>query len=216
MPKTVQTYDGEKITIRYDAVRCIHAAECVHGLKSVFNPDNRPWVDPSAASADVIAETIHRCPTGALTYERRDGGSAEPTPSRNVVWVIPHGPLHIRGDVRLTGEHAKESETRVSLCRCGKSGNKPFCDGSHEKIDFKDGGSLGTSSLSEGRSTEPRGPLDVTPAADGPLLLSGPFEIADSDFRRRCHGSKAALCRCGESKNKPFCDGSHKGAGFKG
>lgn len=216
MAKKIHTYEGEAITIRYDAARCIHAAECVHGLKAVFNPENKPWVDPSAASADEIAETIHRCPTGALTYERRDGGAAEPVPARNVVWLIPRGPIHVRGDMVLSTAEGEQREVRVSLCRCGESANKPFCDGSHARCDFRDPGVLGSTKLAEGRSVEPAAVLAVKPAPNGPLLLSGPFEIADADLRKRCHGSSAALCRCGHSNNKPFCDGSHKGAGFEG
>lgn len=214
MAKKVHTYEGEAITVRYDVARCIHAAECVYGLKAVFDPDRKPWIDPSAATPAEIAETIHRCPSGALTYERKDG-EREPVPARNVVWPIPRGPIHIRGDLRIETPEGEEIELRVSLCRCGQSGNKPFCDGSHTKCDFKDPGTLGTTKLAEGRSVEPQATLTIKPAPDGPLRLSGPFEIADADFRKRCHGSSAVLCRCGHSKNKPFCDGSHKAAGFE-
>jgi len=215
MSKKVHTYEGENVTIRYDAARCIHATECVYGLKAVFNRESRPWVDPAGASVDEIIETIHRCPSGALKYERMDGGPAEAPPARTIVWVIPHGPLHIRGDVHLTTSDGEVAETRLSLCRCGTSSNKPYCDGSHEKIDFKDGGTLGASNLTPGRVRE-SGPVEVNALANGPLQLSGPFEVADSDFMSRFHGTGAKLCRCGSSRNKPYCDASHNRMGFKG
>jgi len=215
MTRKIHTYEGEAITIRYDVARCIHAAECVHGLRSVFNPDEKPWVNPAAASATDIAETIHRCPSGALTYERKDGGAPEAAPAKNIVWLIPRGPIHIRGNMKITTPEAETPELRVSLCRCGESANKPFCDGSHAKCDFKDPGALGTTSLAEGRNLE-SGMLEIKPVPNGPLLLSGPFEIADSDFRKRCHGSSVKLCRCGHSKNKPFCDATHREIGFEG
>lgn len=214
MPDRIHTYDGEALTVRYDVTRCIHSGECVRALKLVFDPKRSPWINPSAAAPDEIAQAVQRCPSGALSCERRDGGAAERAPARNVVWVIPSGPLHVRGTLRLTTPAGDQRELRVLLCRCGNSANKPFCDGAHSRTSFRDPGSLGASGLSDGHTDE-SGQLEVRPAPNGPLLLKGPFEIAGADFRTRSHGSSAALCRCGHSKNKPFCDGAHAAAGFE-
>ncbi|RMF58530.1 MAG: hypothetical protein D6746_09615 [Bacteroidetes bacterium] len=212
MESKVHTYDGEKITITYDVRRCLHVGECVRGLRAVFDPDRKPWVDPDAADPDAIAEVVARCPTGALHVRRKDGGAAEPVPSDNVVRLAPDGPLYVRGEVEIVTPDGTLllKDTRVALCRCGRSANKPLCDNSHEGH-FSDSGRLGTGGVKEG---EARGALKITPARNGPLLLEGPFLIVDAEGREHRTGARAALCRCGASKNKPFCDGSHREIGF--
>jgi uncharacterized Fe-S cluster protein YjdI len=74
---TARHYCDDAIEITYDAHRCIHAAECIRGLPAVFDGGRRPWIAPSGASADEIANVIARCPSGALHFKRRDGGSSE-------------------------------------------------------------------------------------------------------------------------------------------
>jgi CDGSH-type Zn-finger protein len=61
----------------------------------------------------------------------------------------------------------------------------------------------------------PRPPAQIVPCADGPLLVRGAFEIAGTDDARRPTRNTVALCRCGTSVLKPFCDGSHKLTGFR-
>jgi uncharacterized Fe-S cluster protein YjdI/CDGSH-type Zn-finger protein len=131
-------YANETIDISYDARRCIHAAECVRGLPAVFDTSRRPWILPDAASADAIAAVVEKCPTGALHYVRRDGGAAETPPKPTTIQPVPGGPLFIRGLIQLrtaTGRLIAE-DTRLALCRCGQSENKPFCDNSHLGTDF--------------------------------------------------------------------------------
>ena len=102
-------------------------------------------------------------------------------------------------------------ETRAALCRCGDSRNKPFCDNAHLQEGFSDPGELGEAKL--GSSEETSG-LRIQPAPDGPLLVTGPLAIggtASQDHK----GSKGALCRCGASRNKPYCDGTHVENGFQ-
>lgn len=138
MRRRLHGYRGERIVVTYDAKRCIHARECVRGLPEVFDPGRRPWVNPGAADADAVAAVIARCPTGALHFERRDGGPAEAPPGANVVTVAADGPLYLRGDLRLVSPAGEVvlSDTRLALCRCGASADKPFCDGSHRRIGF--------------------------------------------------------------------------------
>jgi len=209
-------YEGDGITVYYDVKRCIHAAECVRGVPDVFDPDRRPWIDATQADNDTLAEVIHRCPTGALHYTRTDGGAEEPTPDHNTIQVDPDGPLYVRGDVEVVTPEGRTivEDTRIALCRCGASKHKPFCDNSHQNIEFAHDGRLGAGGVKAG--TDATGPgLRVQPAENGPLLLQGPFTLAGADDETR-DGGTAALCRCGASANKPFCDGSHREVGFEG
>lgn len=140
MRNTGKAYESQDITVVYDAQRCIHAAECVRGLPQVFDPASRPWIKPAVASADAIAEVVMRCPTGALQFVRKDGGAAEPVPAETTVAVSPHGPLYVRGNIEVLAPDGSVilKDTRVALCRCGASSNKPFCDNSHRLSGFQD------------------------------------------------------------------------------
>ncbi len=214
MTERVKSYEHDGLTVAYDPVRCIHAAECVRGLPLVFDPERRPWIDPSQADADLIVETIRRCPTGALHY-RYPGGLPEEEPDTEVtIEVVPSGPLFLCGDIRLPGPDGRVvHEPRAALCRCGASGNKPFCDNSHLAAGFSDAGILGESTLTPTDGSEPPG-VDITPAPNGPLLIKGRIDLIGADGQL-IEGGRAALCRCGASGNKPFCDGSHGRIGFE-
>ena len=140
MPPKFQrrNYTGKDINVSYDTRRCIHAAECVRKLPEVFDTQKRPWIQVDNADVDKVADIVMRCPTGALHFERQDGGDPEPIPSGTTVTPVKNGPLYIRGDVKITtAEGEVFSETRVALCRCGASQNKPFCDDSHYKNGFQ-------------------------------------------------------------------------------
>lgn len=207
----VRTYPGRAISVRYDVKRCMHAAECVNSqLKEVFNLDNRPWIDPDNAAADEVAEVIERCPSGALQYERHDGGKDETTPN-NRATPDPNGALYFQGE--LTVEDAKGHEitqdTRLALCRCGHSENKPFCDKSHTEAGFEDDGSVDDGFGPKG--LEPTGPLTITVSHNGPLSINGKLAITSADGSSTVYRQSTALCRCGRSRYKPFCDGSHHG-----
>ncbi len=206
-----KTYRSDDINVTFDAGRCIHTKECVHGLPEVFDVEKRPWIRPDKAAPQNVAEVIMRCPTGALQFERKDGGAPEPVPAVNLISVAKDGPLYLRGDIEIKeydGTTVVEG-TRVALSRCGASQNKPFCDNSHRNSGFRDEGGLVQSSGSEDPAGYGR--LTVTTTVNGPLFLKGGFEIQDSEGGSSYRGSKAALCRCGYSASKPFCDGSHSG-----
>ncbi len=131
-------YTGTGITVYYDAVRCRHVAECVRGLPLVFDPRRRPWIlADNEPDKQLLAEVVRRCPTGALHYALDDGPDEVPDPVTTVT-AVPDGPFLVRGDLRLVlGEQEELRETRAALCRCGYSGNKPFCDGSHERVGWR-------------------------------------------------------------------------------
>ena len=213
MTERIRTYEHEGLTVTYAPGLCIHAEECVRGLPNVFDPRRRPWIDPSQADAASIAATIRRCPTGALHYMATDAVPAE-TPDDDVtVEAVAEGPLYVRGDIRIAGPDGETTtETRVALCRCGASENKPYCDNSHLTAGFDHDGALGDIALDPPDGTEPPG-VDVDPTPDGPFHLTGRVAVTGADGQRASGGS-GWFCRCGGSENKPFCDGSHRRIGF--
>ena len=216
MESKVVTYPGVDVTVKYDLKRCIHAAACVKGAPHVFDIKKKPWVDPDQGEANELIEVIHQCPTGALTYARHDGGAEEPTPSTNTVDVVADGPVYLRGDITILSADGEliSKETRVALCRCGASQNKPLCDGNHSKAEFADSGAIREIKMKPIADAEVTS-LTIKLAGNGPLLLEGPVTVNSADGAVSAGGSKAALCRCGASSNKPFCDGTHKAIGFE-
>ncbi len=126
----------------------------------------------------------------------------------NTVRLRENGPLAVNAEIVLNGE----TFYRATLCRCGQSQNKPFCDNSHIKAGFS---ATGEPPLKEAPALEARdGPLNVTPTANGPLKLEGNAEIVTGTGHTIDRVTRVFLCRCGHSANKPFCDNSHKKVGF--
>ncbi len=216
MPSKEHLYEGKDITVSYDLKRCTHAAECVHGLGEVFDPDRKPWIDADAAPADEIAEVITQCPTGALHFERHDGGQEETTPEVNSAQVCLDGPLYLQGNIIIQsyeGETIHE-DTRMALCRCGASKNKPFCDNRHQEIKFSDAGEIPEERIQPPAEETASGPLIVITKPNGSVRLQGPFTLVDTRGRVHCPTDQTYICRCGASPVKPFCDGTHKQIGF--
>ena len=211
MRDRVKTFASGTIAVRFEPRRCIHAAQCVFGLPTVFDPDRRPWIEPSRAEADAIADVITRCPTGALHFDRLDGGAAEAADATNRVHVTRHGPLHLRGsiEVRSGDGEVVARDVRVALCRCGATRNAPFCDNSHRAIRFFDRAEVFEGGVKPGDGAADA-TLRVTVESNGPYRIEGPLEVVSGDGLVRLAGGRASLCRCGSSRNKPFCDGSHR------
>ena len=180
------------------------------GLPGVFEANAPgPWIHPDASSVEQIVAVAHNCPSGAITYDRKDGGPQESAPEVNKVRIKENGPLAFHADLAIDGEPAGH---RATLCRCGASKNKPYCDGSHGAAAFVASGEPGSKELPT--LEERGGKLDIRLAPDGPLLVNGPLEIMAGTGRAIDRTTSTALCRCGASKNKPYCDGSHTDAGF--
>lgn len=215
MSKGLHEYRGEALVVRYEKVRCIHAAECVHGLPEVFDPGARPWVSPDGAEAERVLAVVARCPSGALTVERLDGGAAEEVPRENTVAIQPNGPLYLRGELELLDAEGEvvARATRMALCRCGASANKPFCDGSHARAGFVHAGDAGGITLRTDTAATTR--LRIQPRPNGPVIVDGPVHLLDAAGNEVAIGTRAALCRCGASARKPVCDGSHNRIGFQ-
>ena len=113
--------------------------------------------------------------------------------------------MAIRADIQLDG--APAVSYRLTLCRCGASKNKPFCDGSHNEIKFSASGEPPTGKADMLAVRD--GPLAIDPQVDGPLKVRGNMEIISGTGRVVARMESATLCRCGASNTKPFCDGSH-------
>ena len=210
----VTTYQGKNIDVQWDSRLCIHIGECGGSEGELFVGGRDPWCLPDLETDDNVKEIVARCPSGALSYQDKTKGENEHAAKCNTVQVVYNGPLYIQGELHI--ENAPQGmpgvSYRAALCRCGQSGNKPFCDNSHLKAGFEDFGAVGQKG--DGLNEE-GGRLTIRSVTNGPLLLSGNFAIIASSGRTAWQGKQAALCRCGHSKNKPFCDGSHKDAGFE-
>ena len=211
MAQGIEEIRGSKVVIRFDGSKCIHSRHCVLDRPDVFVPNvEGEWIHPDHATPDGVAEIARNCPSGAITFERLDGGANEAPPQVNVVRVRENGPLAFHADMEVGGHgHA----LRATLCRCGASRNKPFCDGSHGKVAFSASGEPATqqSALLAMRG----GPLTIEPRTDGPLKVIGPLEVCSGTGRTVTRSNENFLCRCGGSANKPFCDGTHRKNGFK-
>jgi CDGSH-type Zn-finger protein len=132
-------YAGNEITIFDNRSICSHAGFCTDGLKNVFRMNAEPWIDPHGAAFAEVISTIEKCPSGALSYAR-DGVEAPPPLRPAMVTVVNDGPYAVTGGIDLAAVAFGEGASRehYTLCRCGGSKNKPFCDGTHWSIGFKD------------------------------------------------------------------------------
>jgi CDGSH-type Zn-finger protein/uncharacterized Fe-S cluster protein YjdI len=206
----IETAATSKITIKFETKRCIHARFCSLWQPHVYraNVQGR-WIYPEADSVEAVVAVAHNCPSGAIRYERHDGGPNEKPPVVNLIYVRENAPLAVRAQIVLNGTPIGY---RATLCRCGASKNKPFCDNSHKEIYFAASGEPAT--VETPTLTIRDGPLEILPQRHGPLRIRGNLEICSGTGRTVKRTAVETLCRCGHSRNKPFCDGSHAGAGF--
>ncbi len=146
MHEIKKRYSNGEITVLWQPALCTHSTNCFAGLPLVFDPRARPWVKIDAADTATIVAQVAKCPSGALSIER----SAAPADAsdnigagdeRDVVRIqaSPNGPLLVKGPVVVIDPAGNETrhEEKVALCRCGHSSRKPFCDGTHKKIEFQ-------------------------------------------------------------------------------
>jgi CDGSH-type Zn-finger protein/uncharacterized Fe-S cluster protein YjdI len=208
----VDELEGRALTLLYEGKKCIHSRFCVTWGPRVFLANvEGPWIHPDAMDVDSLTEIAHVCPSGAIRYRRKDGKPEEGPPPVNLLSVREGGPYAVRADMVLDGERA--AGYRATLCRCGGSKNKPFCDGTHKTLPFTATGEppTGTADMLPVRDGE----LAIEPLTDGPLQVRGNLEITSGTGRVVARVTTAKLCRCGGSANKPFCDGTHARIGFR-
>jgi CDGSH-type Zn-finger protein/uncharacterized Fe-S cluster protein YjdI len=204
----IETATGKSATIQFDGRLCIHARRWVLSQPTVFKANvEGPWID--AASAEALLHVALNCPSGAIQVSRHDGGANETNPMVNTISVRENGPLAINAEIVLAGAPIG---ARATLCRCGESKNKPYCDGSHVAAAFAAPGEPTTSGSAALARRD--GALSITPYPNGPLGVAGPVEILSGTGRTVDRVERTALCRCGHSARKPYCDGTHSKVGF--
>ena len=208
---SIEVVDSNQVRILFDAKKCIHSRNCVLTRPDVFVPNVQgAWIHPERATTAEVAELAHQCPSGAIRYEPLDGSPGEMAPSVNTMHVRENGPLAFHAELKLGGE---PEAFRATLCRCGQSANKPFCDGAHAAAAFHASGEPTTKESTP--LAQRNGALTVLPLLDGPLQVKGNLELVSGTGRTINRASEVWLCRCGQSANKPYCDGAHKKAGFR-
>jgi len=203
------TYGNDEIEVTFDERKCCHAAHCFKELPDVFDGDFDPPIRPDNAPVEEIIRVVEMCPSSALTYKSLNSSFPdEQAPESNQAIMSPRSPLFIRGDLNLKNEGQMH---RIALCRCGASKSKPFCDGSHFKIKFNGPAQAEFDEIVECEST---GPVKLTPVSNGPVAFSGKLTFTSRNNKIQYCREKGAICRCGASENKPFCDAKHRDIDF--
>ena len=133
-------YSNNEIKVKWDAKKCFHSEICIKNLPGVFDTNRKPWIIPANADSQSIIKTIEKCPSGALSYELMNETPETNFAEENIteISLLKNGPLKIRGKVKIIDSDGSETikDGAFSLCRCGGSKNKPFCDGTHFKNNF--------------------------------------------------------------------------------
>jgi len=136
--RIIKKYIKEDLTILWEPGKCIHSAICIRELPRVYNPRARPWIKPENASVKELMVQIDQCPSGALNYEKKENNKP-PKDMNTEVELMKNGPLLVKGniDVKSHDGTVVTKEKMTAFCRCGASGNKPYCDGNHKKAGFE-------------------------------------------------------------------------------
>ena len=131
-------YVGDGVTIHDDRSVCAHAGFCTDGLPEVFRLRHEPWIEPTLASAAAIVDRVKQCPSGALSISLRGSDTLVEDDLPACVNPVPNGPYRVTGSVPVLAADGSpyEVRNRQTLCRCGNSPNKPFCNGTHWRIHF--------------------------------------------------------------------------------
>ncbi len=136
-PDRLFSYEGTDITVTFNPRLCSHAAQCGKLAKHIFNPKAKPWVQPDNGTIDEVMNVIAACPSGALALAQTE--EAHLIPDRAEIEVQKNGPYWVRDVTSPAGQQAEGmSDRKYVLCRCGKSGNKPYCDGAHLAAKWRD------------------------------------------------------------------------------
>ncbi len=140
MKEIQKEYTNGELTIVWKPKSCIHAGECVKALPNVYKPKEKPWITIENATTQELKDQIEKCPTGALSYFMNGEENKEEETLETKVEVLENGPLLVYGTLKITdvqGNKQTKNKT-TAFCRCGASLNKPYCDGAHVKVDFRD------------------------------------------------------------------------------
>lgn len=135
----VRAYEGRDVTVYYNVLLCSHAGECGRRAAAIFNPKQKPWIQPDNGTREQVLDVMRACPSGALRYGQADGEAELVAGGEVSITIEKNGPYRVRNipvaaDFWAQGQSVK----KYVLCRCGKSGNKPFCDGTHRDAGWRD------------------------------------------------------------------------------
>lgn len=140
MRDITKKYTNGEITVVWKPSVCIHSTLCWKELPTVFDPRESPWVRMDKETTERIVEQIQKCPSGALSvYYNNEMAGENSVQAETKVEAMPNGPLLVYGNVLIKdskGNEVKKNKV-TAFCRCGQSGNKPFCDGSHVAAKFE-------------------------------------------------------------------------------
>lgn len=137
---TKRNYESDELVVEWQPSLCIHSEKCWRGLPEVFRRDEKPWVNTAGAEDKRIMQQLEACPSGALSgYWKNNKQEDKNDIDSTQVEVSKNGPLMVKGKIEIKHSNGEiESKEKVTaFCRCGASGNKPFCDGTHNKIGFE-------------------------------------------------------------------------------
>ncbi len=142
LSRVTKKYSNGEVTVVWKPARCIHSTKCFKGLPEVFDPTKRPWINAEGSDTEHIILQVNQCPSAALSYFKNSDGEQKNDDQvvvETIVEAKPNGPLFVYGNIYVKKPDGQvEKRTNVTaFCRCGNSNNKPFCDGSHIKADFK-------------------------------------------------------------------------------
>ncbi len=131
-------YSNDDLTIVWQPKKCIHSEKCWRGLSEVFRYGKKPWVDPNGADSKTIVNQIDQCPSGALSYKLKNQSLNKEKTMSTKINLAKNGPVLLKGNIEIQmPDGSVREESNAALCRCGASNNKPFCDGTHSKINFQ-------------------------------------------------------------------------------
>ncbi len=126
--KEIRVWEGKTIRTFFNPNACMHVFYC-KPLKELRARE----LEGDAAAAEEIAKVVQSCPSGALTFESTD--VSLPAGASNIdVEIVEGGELRVQCDFEINAElQERQTPDRATLCRCGLSKNKPWCDGRHKK-----------------------------------------------------------------------------------
>jgi len=131
--------EGHEVTISYTPVLCSHAGECSRLARNIFNPSEKTWIKPENGTLEDVTAVLGACPSGALRVSIGKQSPHHLTSADVGIEVEEHGPYWVK-NVPLEAEFngVGASRAKYVLCRCGHSKNKPFCDGKHYDVKWRD------------------------------------------------------------------------------
>ncbi len=203
---------GKEVTVYFDGTRCIHSRVCVLTHPDVFVPNAKgDWIFPDEAPAWEVLHIGASCPSGAIRVVQNDTDfDTNQPPQVNLLHLRENGPYAFEADLSVNGD---KDSVKATLCRCGESKSKPYCDCSHVAIKFEATGE--PTKVDFQNLAERNGEVSVNPLPNGPLRVEGNLEIVSGTGQTVNKTTETFLCRCGHSSNKPYCDGTHAKIGFK-